>query len=243
MQSGFGWQWRALVMALVIGIGAAAHAAGGFPEPKRDFSADVAMTLDGGPMGKMESKGRVYFGGGHQRREVSSMGRQTTVIQRADGTVWTLMHAQKIYMESKDGGWSRNSGPNPMGSADAKLEKIGHETLDGLETDMYKVTAKDSTGTAWLTSDNVPVRYVGKARDGDRTMTVRMDYTNHQFGKQEAELFELPEGFSRASSFGGRGMPGQGMGGAVPDEAELRRQAEQIRKQAELWKQQHAPAP
>lgn len=243
MRSGFGWHWRVLGMALTIGIAAAAHAGSGFPEPKRDFSADVAMTLDGGSMGKMESKGRIYFGGGHHRREVSSMGRLTTVIQRADGTVWTLMHAQKVYMESKDGGWSRSSGPNPMGSEDAKLEKIGQETQNGLETDKYKVTAKGSTGTAWLTSDNVPVRYVGEARDGDRTMTVRMDYTNHQFGKQKAELFELPEGFSRASSFGGTGMPGQEMGGAVRDEAEMRRRVEEIRKQAERWKQQSPQAP
>jgi hypothetical protein len=243
MRVGIGWIGAVLAFGFV---GGGAQAEGGFPKPKRDFSADVSMKLDGGATGSMESKGRAYFGGGHQRREVSAMGRTTVVILRADGTRWTLLPDQKMYIESKDGAPGRESGPDPMRSHDAKLEKIGSETLNGLETDKYEVTASGSTGTAWLTSDHVPVRYQGKANDGRQTMNIHMDYTNHQFGAQSPTLFELPEGYSPVPAFGGAlGMPPGGVpgGAAMPSEAEMKRSMEQLRKQMEHLKRQRAPSP
>lgn len=241
-----GLGWLRLLLALGVSGGVAAQAEDGFPKPKRDFSADVVMKIDGGPMGAMESKGRAYFGGGHQRREVSAMGRTTTIIERADGTVWTLIPDQKMYLESKRGAPSKEQGPNPMSRDDARLEKIGRETVNGVEADKYRVTAPDSTGTAWMTSDNVPVRYEGETRNGGQAMTLRMDYSNHRFGTQKAELFELPAGFSPVPSFGmGMGMPPGGTPGeaGMPSEAEMRRSMEQLRKQMEHLKQQQAPSP
>ena len=64
-----------------------------------------------------------------------------------------------------------------------------------------------------------------------QTLNIRMDYTNHKFGKQPAELFEIPAGFSPLPSFGaGMGVPGGVPGGAaMPSEAEMRKKMEALR--------------
>jgi len=97
--------------------------------------------------------------------------------------------------------------PDPLRSADAKLEKIGSETVNGLETEKYAVTAEGVRGTAWMTPDHVPVRYEGTAREGEQSVTLRIDYTGHRFGSQDASLFELPDGYQPMPSFGGMGVP------------------------------------
>lgn len=229
-------RWVSWVLSLGLVMGAASAQAGA-PQPKRDFSADLVMKMDGGPMGAMESKGRVYFSGGKQRREMEVMGRKTISIERPDkGVQWTLIPAQKLVLESKIGE-SEDAPPNPM--AEGSFKKIGTETVNGVEADKYEITADGTTGTGWMTSDHVPVRYEGTSTDNGQTVRVRMDYTNHQFATPKAELFEYPAGYSQAPTLGLGGLGAPGAGGAPPSNAEMQKRMEELRKQAEQMRKQY----
>ena len=186
---------------LLLCLGGAPGAAETFPEPKVAYAADVAMqvTSKGVPGGSFQSTGRIWFADGKTRRAMQIMGRERVVIERPDrGVRWMLVPEMSGgAIESPIGGSTRGEpDPGSVWREDVTLEKQGREQVNGVEADRYAVTMKNGRGTAWLTAQNVPVRYEGTFTENGETGTLRMDHTNLQIGPQEASLFELPEGVS-----------------------------------------------
>jgi hypothetical protein len=202
---------------------------------------------------QFRSRGKQYYSGGKRRREMSMMGNESIHIERPDlGVSWTLIPAMHSYTEHRDGATSDARGddmPDPLsGDEGVEFQRIGSETVNGVKAEKYSVRMKDGTGTAWMTSDNIPVRFQGTVDAGGLRMQLRMDWENVQIGPQRASLFELPEGYRGGLSPVMPGLPtlmglGGGMPGAdgrAPTEAEveaykaqMQRQLEQLRKQME----------
>lgn len=225
--------WR-LCAACIVALSCAGGAtAGDFPMPEVPYSADVAMktTADGPEGGSFQASGRTFFADGKRRREITVMGHETVVIERPDkGVRWSLMGGTGMVSEHPIERKTRDGAPDPASSwrNDVTLEKQGREEVNGVQADRYKVTAKGGGGTAWLTEQNVPVRYEGTFREGGRTASLRMDYTNIQVGPQDESLFELPEGVTPMPA-----IPLSTHGPGTDRKAlqeKLRKQAEEMRK-------------
>jgi hypothetical protein len=215
-----------LPLLLLLLLLPASALAAGYPEPKRDFSADVTMQLsDGSGREQYTSRGKEYYSQGKRRREMSMMGRESIHIERPDkGVRWTLIPSMQTYFEHRAGAGSEGeeSVPDPMSAPDVEIEKIGRERINGVEAEKYRVRMKDGSGTAWMTAENIPVRFEGEMQADGRQMKIRLDYENIRPGPQEASLFEVPAGYR---GVGGLSMPMMGVpsgGGAdAPSEEEV----------------------
>jgi len=234
-----------LVLVLGIGLGQLARAAE-IPKPKSDYSADVRMRLaDASGRESYESKGREYYSGGKRRREMSMMGHETILIERPDKKlVWSLMPATRSYLEFGEDAEGDDSMPDPLGEDDVSLERIGSESVNGEQASKFRVTMDDGRGTAWMTSDNILVRFEGTTTSEGRTMEIRIDFENIERGTQPAKLFERPADYSKLPSFGGMsgglgGMPGPpGGDGRAPTDAEVEAYQEQMKKSMEQLREQ-----
>ena len=224
--------WIAIVGALALS-GAPVASADEFPLPQVSYSADVAMkaTADGPGGGSFQSTGRIYFADGKTRREMTVMGRETVVIERPDkGVRWSLLPGMGMVAEYPIDRAQPDGPPDPASSwrEDVTLEKRGREEVNGVQADRYEVKAKGGGGDAWLTEQKVPVRYQGSFREGGRTSTMRMDFTNIQVGPQDAALFELPDGVTPMPA---APLSTHGPGSNRQEMLErMRQQAEEMRK-------------
>jgi outer membrane lipoprotein-sorting protein len=220
--------------------------AAGYPEPKQPYSADLTMRLsDGSGNEQYTSRGREYYSKGNRRREMTVMGRETVRIERPDqGLSWTLIPSTKTYLEHREGQSRRDGGemPDPLGNDEnVALKKIGAETVNGVEAGKYQVEMEDGKGTAWMTAQNIPVRFVGTMEAEGRTMEIRIDYENIRVGPQGAALFERPSGYTGAPAFaipGMTGAPPPGADGRAPTDAEIEAYQQQMRDSMEQMRQQ-----
>jgi len=263
----------AMVLGAALTVGGRA-AADEFPMPKVDFSADSVTHLKGmnvpsqpgqpaAPAGKdMDIPGKMYQSGEKSRQEVSMGGMQQTIINRRDKkVVWMIMPAQKTYMEfnaddPKMG--KKEDFQNFWKSHDAKLEKIGKEDVNGVETTHSKVTIASATpdghafsGEVWLTKDNIPMRMKTSPSSGGEVV---MELSNLKVGKQDPSLFEVPEGYNKMQMPDLSGMAGamQGAGGAQGGAAgkapqmtpeQMKQLQEQLKKQMEQMQKNMPKAP
>ncbi len=262
----------AAIVAAMLSVGGLARAEE-FPVPKVDFSADMVTHMSGfapppapgGPPGGQpppavptEISGKMYQSGGNTRQEINTMGILATTITRRDKkVVWTLLPMNNSYMEfSFDDAATGKKGDgidNFWKSPDTKIEKLGKEDVNGVETthDKVTITAKDGqahTGEVWLTKDNIPMRMKTAPSAGHEVM---MELKNLKIGKQDASLFEVPAGYQKTQMpnfsglMGGAGAPGAGAPDAAPGGApapaarpqltpeQLQQLKDQMRKQLE----------
>lgn len=259
-----------LLTAVLVG---AALSAGGraaadeFPMPKVDFSADSMTRLKGvgaphepgQPAGKdMDIPGKMYQSGEKSRQEVTMGGMQQIIINRRDKkVVWMLAPTQKSYMEfnADDPKMGKKEDlQNFWKSHDAKMEKIGKEDVNGVETTHSKVTIASATpdghtfsGEVWLTKDNVPMRMRTSPSSGGEVV---MELKNLKIGKQAPSLFEVPEGYTKMQMPDLSGMAGAMQGAQAPGGAkaqmtpeQMKQLQEQIKKQMEQMQKNMPKAP
>ena len=204
-----------LLMAVLIMITAAGAQATPFPHPKVSYSADMmmVMTRTGNPQ-PLTTSGRIYVANGKKRREINRFGRQMAFIKdREKGTAWTLMPDQKMAMPTS-GPAARKDPEQMIRDGEMTITKMGSERINGTMTTKYKVESIEKgsatfSGHAWLTKDNVPVRFAGSASENGMHQTVQIDYTNIVVGRQNPALFTVPADYRKTP--GAMGMPGQGM--------------------------------
>lgn len=219
-----------LMMAVMILATAIGVKATPFPHPKVAYSADMVMqiTSAGTPQPHTMS-GRVYVTKDKERREVNSLGRRMAFIKdRETGTAWTLMPDQKMAMPTR-GPAARKDPVQMIRDGEMTITKVGSERINGRMTSKYKVesTEKGSatfSGHAWLTKDNIPVRFAGNASEKGMRQTIRIDYTNIIIGRQNPALFTVPADYRQTP--GAMGIPGQGM----PPE-QMQQMMEMLKKQ------------
>ncbi len=257
--------------SLVIGGRATADE---FPTPKVDFSADSLTRISGmgapptpgaAPGQPMEITGKMYQSGEKSRQDVNMGAMQNVVINRRDKKlVWTIMPSTKSYMEfsADDPKVAKKDDLQSFWkSHDAKLEKIGKEEVNGVDTTHSKVTIAASTpeghafeGEIWLSKDNIPMRMKTSPSHGGEVV---MELKNVKIGKQDAALFELPEGYNKmqlpdlsglagaagAGAGAAAGQPGAAGGKPQMSPEQMKQLQEQLRKQLEQMQKNMPKAP
>lgn len=201
---------RMLLTAAVLSMVGAAQAAG--PSPSRvEHSADTVIET-----AEVSMKGRIYYTPTRERREMvmGSGGDKMITITRHDKKVaWTLMPAEKMYMEM-----SISQAKTPGDPSQFKVEQtvVGPETVNGVSTTKGKIImtgpkGEKMGGFMWTTKDNIVVKMDAIAVDKKQKHRFKTELTNLKIGKQDPNLFEVPAGYEKMSM----GMPGIGamMGG------------------------------
>lgn len=123
------------------------------------------------------------------------------MISRHDKKIsWTLDPVAKTYWEANEAdilnGVSQSTGFNAkswqdlMKETEEKNEFVGTETIDGQLADKYKLKVRDSfTISYYLHGTKVPLKMV--------TSKSVTEYKNIKIGEPPAELFELPQGYTK----------------------------------------------
>ena len=158
---------------------------------------------------EMTTKARVYYEPGKVRDEIRMEGQQMVVIRRFDlNKSWMLM-SQGMYMEISPEEQDEKS-------RDYKLisrEKVGRETVNGMETTKYKSIYESSDGKfggfTWFTDDNIAVKAFIVHQSKGEKQRMKFEFTSLKRGRQDDELFELPPGakqFDMGSMMSGYGQ-------------------------------------
>lgn len=193
------------LLGLLLGLSAAFWlSAETLPVPSTEYSADRTITSE---MGEMQQK--VFHSFGKERVEMQMEGMQTVMISRPDlGKFWNLMPMLGMYMEIDSAKAGQMSGQMPD---DITIEKMGTDQINGIATTKYKMLKKDKSagGFIWLTAEHIPVQMDFISKEGKDKSRVKMSMSNLKSGKQDATLFELPQGLNPMPSMGSM-MGGQG---------------------------------
>lgn len=171
--------------------------ASSLPTPAVEYSADRTITSS---MGDMQQK--VFHSFGKERVEMQMEDVQTVMISRPDlGKFWNLMPMFEMYMEIDADKAGQMSGKAPD---DMTIEKVGPDTVNGIATTKYKMLMKDKSagGFLWLTAEHIPLQMDFISKEGGETSRVKMSMSNLKLGKQDAQLFELPEGLNQMPAMG-----------------------------------------
>lgn len=207
---------RMLLMAAALTMAGAAQAAGP-SRPQVEYSADSVMET-----AEVSMKGRVHYTPTRERREMvmGSGGDKMITITRHDKKVaWTLMPAEKMYMEMSiaQAGAKNKSDPSQY-----KIEQtvVGPETVNGVNTTKSKIImtgpkGEKMGGFMWVTRENIVVKMDAIAVDKKQKHRFKTELTNLKVGKQDAALFEIPPGYT-TMDMGGMGK--MMMGGGDKDD-------------------------
>jgi len=136
----------------------------------------------------------------------------STIVRKDLNKVWTLMPAQKVYMEMPgmaDAPSTQTVEDKVKGEVSRK--KVGSETIDGHPATKYEITTEADGKTMqihqwWATDISFPVKMA--AVDGSWSM----EYKDIKIGDQPDSLFEIPSGYKKMTL---PGMPG-GMNIEIP---------------------------
>lgn len=144
----------------------------------------------------------VHHSHGKERNEMQMEGMSMVTIIRPDKNLaWQLMPMQKMYMEMDFSSANKMSGKAPD---DVTIEKIGNESLDGINTTKYKILMKDKSagGFIWLSPENIVLKMDFLSKEGKDKNRITMTLKNLKIEPQEAALFELPDGYQPMPSMG-----------------------------------------
>lgn len=187
MSKRFGLRLLSLLVAVVICSGLVLAAT---PE----FSADMIMTDAKGKA----TKGKIYVQGTDKIRQEFGNGDEASVaILRLDEKVsWTLLPDQK-YMEVK-----LDFDPFQVNqNVEYEMATLGSETINGYACQIIQYTYKDrklGILVQWF-SEELGFAVKVQTKDAKGKVTSTVEYQNIVEGKQPAELFEIPSGYSKFS--------------------------------------------
>lgn len=173
-----------------------AHAAE-LPVANTEYSAIRKIEMADGSMVQT-----VHHAFGKERVETTMADMAMVLIQRPDKKLaWQLMPMANMYTEIQLDQADAMAGNVP---SDVTIDKVGAETIDGIETTKYKMLMKDKSagGFLWLTKENIVLRMDFVSKDDGKAERVRMTLTELQIGKQDPKLFELPPGYSKMPGIG-----------------------------------------
>ena len=188
----------AFYATLILWLAASSEAMDKFPFPKVEFSADMTMTINqAGSNQPHVIQGKIYSIKVKERREISSFGRQTVIINDRDNDkMWTLMPDQKMVMTNEHPG-ARKDPEQMIRDGELKMTEIGTEKVSGQKATKYKIESTDKgedafSGFAWLNEQNIPVRFEGTASESGIRQDIEIEYTNIVVARQDRQLFVVP---------------------------------------------------
>jgi hypothetical protein len=162
---------------------------------------------------EMTTDATVYYEPGKVRDEINMQGQDMVVIRRFDLNKFWMLIGHGMYMEVSPDETEEKT-------RDYKLisrEKIGRETVNGMETTKYKSIYETSDGKfggfTWFTDDNIAVKAFMVHQSKGEKQRMKFEFKSLQRGTQDDALFELPAGakpFSMGNMMSGFGqMSGQ----------------------------------
>lgn len=202
-----------LVLFTILASAATASAEGpnGLPKSTVEYSATRTMQTE-----MMDMTSKVFVTPDKERNEMEMMGMKNISIMRRDKKLtWMLMPMQHTYMEHPFGAAADKQHENPD-DYNYELTKVGEETMNGFPCEKSKliVTKPDGTkmgGFIWTSvKERIPVKMDALAKMEGKTMRFKLELSDIKIGPQPADLFEIPEGYTKMTGFPGMGggMPG-----------------------------------
>lgn len=184
------------------------------PAAAADFSADVVISAGGQQMAS-----KLYCQGDKQRMEMNTPGGQMiNIVDFGTGKMFTLMPAQKMYIEHQglDDNSLKQIKEMRTGKTPSNAKKIGSEKMAGYSTDVYLVKdPRAGEAKIWYAPKlKYPIKSAGQGPMGNHSMTL----TNIKEGGVSGSLFQVPAGYQKfqmPKGMPGGAMPG-GMGGGMP---------------------------
>ena len=130
-------------------------------------------------------------------RTDNEMAGASTIVRKDLNKVWTIMTAQKTYMEIEGMNDNKQMAEEKV-KGEVSRKEVGSETVNGHPTTKYEVTTKIDDKVMqvyqwWATDINFPVK--SAALDG----SWNVEYKDIKFGSQPDSLFELPAGYQKMS--------------------------------------------
>ncbi len=184
---------------------------------KVSFAGEATLETE-----EMTTKAKVYYKPGKVRDEVEMGGQEMVIIRRFDIDKFWMLMGHGMYMDVAPDEMDEKSPEYRLISR----EKIGRETVNGIETTKYKSVYETSDGKVggftWFTDDNIAVKAFMVHQTKGEKQRMKFEFTRLERGRQDDSLFELPPGvkpFSMGSMMSGMGQmpsqqPSQGAGGA-----------------------------
>jgi hypothetical protein len=178
--------------------------------PQVEYSADSVMQTE-----DSTTEQHIYVTPTKERREMLVGGGDApegaVQIFRHDSKVmWQLMPSEKMYMEHSMG---KNKGNDPS-QWDFEETVMGEETLNGMKVTKYKTIATSTDGKkyggfSWRTKEGISIKTDLLYKEGNEKKRMATELKNVKIGKQEPQLFEIPQGYTK---FDMAGMMGGAMG-------------------------------
>jgi hypothetical protein len=136
------------------------------------------------------------------RYEPADTTRAQTIIVRFDrNTAWLLVPELKMVLETDLTALSQFSG---LPTASEKLNpiEVGPETIDGMRTTKYRVSADDPKagwfrGFVWRTAQGIVLKVDGEGEHQGRQGIVHLQFKNVRIGPQDPSLFDPPADYKR----------------------------------------------
>ena len=162
---------------------------------------------------EMTTDATVYYEPGKVRDEINMQGQDMVVIRRFDLNKFWMLIGHGMYMEVSPDETEEKTRDYTLVSR----EKIGRETVNGMETTKYKSIYETSDGKfggfTWCTDDKLAVKAFMVHESKGEKQRMKFEFKSLQRGNQDEALFELPAGakpFSMGNMMSGYGqMSGQ----------------------------------
>jgi outer membrane lipoprotein-sorting protein len=193
----------AAFVAAVCTVGVMTQAeAATLPAPSVEYSADRVMETSSGTF-----NGKVYATKDKERSETNMGGMQSVMILRRDKQLgWMLMPSHKMYQTMDFAKAQAQAGAAP--DDQVEITEVGTETIEGFSAKKLKMLMKDGSagGFIWITEQGIPVKMDMLSKSGRDKSRMTITLKNLKIGAQDAQLFELPSGYSAMPSMGSLGM-------------------------------------
>ena len=155
----------------------------------QQMSATQSISL---PNGKVVTS-KIYIDMGRVRIDVDSVGVNVSSLFLPDKKImYTIMHAQKVYMELPitPTDLDRYSAFSPNA---VNFEAIGEGTMNGVECIKYRLKYETSKAQIFWINKQTKVPVAMEAEDG----TMKIDWNNVVVGPQPDSVFELPANYQK----------------------------------------------
>lgn len=164
-------------------------------QPAKAHSATQTMTS-----GRDSFTTQLYREGQKLRMDINEQGQSVSVVMRMDKeTNYMLMHEMNMYQEVKSKRIKQYQ--SNMGVEFSNQQKLGRETVNGIQTTKYSADYKDNdgqtgTGVYWVTDDEIVIKGEMQLQRRRKTIETTWELTDLKIADQPDELFEVPAGYN-----------------------------------------------
>lgn len=192
--------------------------------PQVEYSADAIIQNEDSTIEQ-----HVFVTPAKERREMligsgDAAAGAVQIFRHDSKVMWQLMPSEKMYMEHSMG----KADAKDMSQWDYEETALGEEVLNGMKVTKYKTIATSTDGKkfggfSWRTKEGISIKTDLLYKEGNEKKRMLMELKNVKIGRQDAKLFEVPEGFTKFDMAGMMGGMGAMMGREGMDPSTMRR--------------------